>query len=291
MAEKLAMDEMYGKIIRDRMWEKFGSFHAFDRLESEPAILNDLGKHIESIDGTCLPKCLPVVEKNLRSMYALWMVKNTFPISPGMYLAYHFNKIFDKDTYLGYSKVWTYPMKKKPDELSLAFNKYLVNITTHFSNGNLNNVSILDLPNFGAMIDSFEDLDCGYIAWSMQLNMAIYTHLMAINNYSWSSNWSNDIWYQCMSLKLDWRTYLNNSTTKNYQSITKNTLFNHTGFIKKDMTAFLSAYASSIKISTPKISTDLTLAANKTFREIGVKNPQHTLEMGQGEVLIFSMKS
>ena len=127
----------------------------------------------------------------LRSLYALWKVKETFPKSPGLYLAYNFNRIFafsedfndPQDSYLGYREMWgnNAPFYSNPDELVQAFIKYLVDFTAHLSNGNLENVSILELPSFGAMIDSLENDDCNTMPWSTQLNMAIYNKIKVIN--------------------------------------------------------------------------------------------------------------
>ena len=65
-------------------------------------------------------------------------------ISPVEYLAYHFNRILDKESYIGHWEKWTSGIEfgfgfgasdglfqKKPDDLTLAFNKNKIEINIY----------------------------------------------------------------------------------------------------------------------------------------------------------------
>ena len=107
VAEKLAINEKNGKQILDEIWEEYGSFQAFHHYHFWNNFVGKLENQLISTNGSCLPSCNSTMERHMRSLYALFKVKRTFPSSTGLYLAYHFNKIFGKDSYLGFSEPWT----------------------------------------------------------------------------------------------------------------------------------------------------------------------------------------
>ena len=102
IATKLAINETNGKTILDEVWEEYGSFNAFQHDYSWYRFERNIDKKVKSIDGSCLPSCNSSVERFMRSLHALYNVKDTFPKSPGLYLAYHFNRIFGRGSYIGF---------------------------------------------------------------------------------------------------------------------------------------------------------------------------------------------
>ena len=78
IARKLALNETNGKIILDKIWEKYGSFQSFNL---HPAgwdyFLEKIEKEVESLNEPRLP-FNSSVEKYIRSLYGLWYVP-TFP--------------------------------------------------------------------------------------------------------------------------------------------------------------------------------------------------------------------
>ena len=127
------------------------------------------------------------------------------------------------------------------------------------SNGNWKNVSILDVPGFGSMVNNFETVsvqanffvsktEICTIPWANQLNMAIYNKLMS--KYSWSKNWEKIINQECSDLKNLWKKYMEDPDNNDFPpEIHNNTLFNFTDFIKDDMQAFLAVYVGSFQTS------------------------------------------
>ena len=119
------------------------------------------------------------------------------PKAPGLYLMYY-NKLLttnDKESYISEQldvKWPSYPLKFKPSGLRLSLNKVLTNMALDLSNGAWKNVSILDVPGFGSMVNDFDPVIkqsmgifsamfgktelCG-IPWNNQLNMAIFNEM------------------------------------------------------------------------------------------------------------------
>ena len=60
-----------------------------------------------------------------------------------------------------------------PNMLEELFGNHLKNFASKLSNDNFINISLLDIPGFGSMIDSFQSHYCA-LPWPNQLNMAVY---------------------------------------------------------------------------------------------------------------------
>ena len=138
-------------------------------------------------------------------------------------------------------KSWpSIPLSWKPGKQSLIFNGYFENLTSELTAGQMKADSILDMPGFGSMIESFEDtldfeytLDWNY-PWSNQLNMAIYNNLMRENNFSFSNKWNVEIAREGRSLKLAWRQIMKEpGTNTSPYNMPNNTFFNFTNKIVK----------------------------------------------------------
>ena len=285
LISKLGKNKTEVQNIMDKMWEKYGKIFEIRRHDRMQMIIEDLEKEKESTDLQCFPNesCWSTVEKNLRSIYALYEIPSTFPVNPGLYLAYHFNRIFTQDSYLGYNaKEWETVFEKEPDGLISILNKYLSDFTYHLSNEKLKNVSILDLPGFGSTFNGH----CEFIPWSIQFNMAIYSRLMTVSHeyeseyeYGYDYNFINfwEVASECINLQSLWKNYLRDPETNFYPpEIENNTYFNHSNIIKEDMATFLAVYAASIKISSNENSRIWMNAANKTFNEIEGKERKKT---------------
>ena len=125
----------------------------------------------------------------------------------------------------------------------------LISVVVYLSqmnNDTIKNISILDLPAFGFMSDDFQ-ANCFEMPWPIQINMATYHQFLSAN---WSTNWNRKIITECKGLSMNWRDYVreNNPESGKYPPILrKNTFFNFTEHIKKDMPTYLASYAASFQ--------------------------------------------
>ena len=273
----LAKNETKAKNILDKMWEDFGTFHEHNSYVKRNNIMKELKKEVTTFENKCLENeaCWSTVEKVLRSLAALFKTANQ-PEYFGNYLGYHASRLFKSESYIqpnfnrksektGKSKIWPWrPIgEAKPDKQELALNEYLMKMSLALSGGKLQNVSLLDLPAFGSILDFFETEDCN-LPWSLQLNMEIYNTMIS-NNSTWGRyNITKHITSECKALIKQWKKYMNDTEANDFPpEIQKNTLFNFTNYIKEDMQTFLLAYAASF----PNLSRNTTIWSNiaKTF--------------------------
>ena len=249
----LATDETKANNLLDEMWEQFGNFHEQKPYVKRNKIMKELKKEVTTFENKCLEDeaCWLTVEKVLRSLAALFKTANQ-PEYFGNYLGYHATTLFKPESYIqpNYnpkSKIWPWrPFEEgKPDKQELALNEYFMKMTLALSGGKMQNVSLLDLPAFGSILDFFETENCN-LPWSLQLNMAIY-NIMISNNSTWSKHQITEhITSECKALISQWKKYMNDTEANDFPpEIQKNTLFNFTNYIKEDMSTFLLAYAVS----------------------------------------------
>ena len=191
------------------------------------------------------------------------------PKAPGLYLMYY-NKLFTTKYWKSYISEqvdvkWpSYPLIYKPNGLVLSLNKFLTNMALELSNGAWENVSILDVPGFGSIVNDFDpvikqSMDiifsamfgktelCG-IPWNNQLNMAIFNEMA--KGYSWSKTWEKTINTECLNMKKLWKKYMTTFNATDFPpAVGNNTLFNYTNSIKDDMPMFLAVYSASFQTS------------------------------------------
>ena len=274
---KLATNETQTKIILDAMWKEFGNYTDKQTWEIQSMITDQLTTELNDTTEECSENddCWMMVEKIVRSIYTLTRLATEPPKSPGHYIAYHIDRIFGPNSYLSQNQRWpkgaSKPFKKQPSELTLLFDNYLMDITSELSHGKLKKISILDLPAFGFMSDDFQ-ANCFEMPWPIQINMATYHQFLSAN---WSTNWNRKIITECKGLSMNWRDYVRESNPESgkYPPILrKNTFFNFTEHIKKDMPSYLASYAASFQtISNPNINATMW---NEVARRVFLKtNP------------------
>ena len=222
-----------------------------------------LSKEDISSESKCLENetCWSTVQKMARSINALNSLANQ-PEYFGNYLGYHVSRLFNlHSTYI------------QPDEQELAFFKEFMNMAFELSGGKLQNVSLLDLPAFGSTLDSFDASNINNLKsndhelpWPYQLNNAL---LMNSNNNTRSEEFNI---FEYDDLKNQWKIYMNDFKATNYPpDVLNNTGFNFTSHIKKDMSTFLLAYATSF----PNLSRNTTVwreIAKRLYNETNSEN-------------------
>ena len=167
-------------------------------------------------------KCKRIV-KDIETQIKTLTMGSQVPKAPGLYLMYY-NKLFTTKYWESYisehlnTKWPSNPLYYKPNGITLSLNKVLTNMAVELSNGAWENVSILDLPGFGSMVNDFDSVIkqglgifsvktelCG-IPWNNQLNMAIFNEMA--KNYSWSKTWEKTINTECLNMKKLWKKYM-----------------------------------------------------------------------------------
>ena len=97
--QKLATDYDRTKNFLDEVWESFGNF-SISQYWKDDEILGFLEDKVELLDEKCSDfdyTCQHNAEKAMKSVYVLSEIARSPPKSPGLYLAYHLNKIFSED--------------------------------------------------------------------------------------------------------------------------------------------------------------------------------------------------
>ena len=131
------------------------------------------------------------------------------------------------------------PLHKEPSKLEEKFNHLFSRITEVLSDGKLTNVSILDLPAFGAKIGQLEKDQQKSPNWPTELNFALHN--------AHSGNLTQTF-FLYKTLLDDWKHHMENvhntvdGDTFTYQ-MAHNEVMNFTQFIKDDMRTFLLAVA------------------------------------------------
>ena len=248
----------------------------------------ELANKVNFSEGECLVTydCWPILEKIKKSVLALLLVGTQTPTSPGQYLAYHMERMLGEESYMSQSIMWPYvPFDTKPDDQTLALNKYFMNVAHELSNGKLSEISILDVPGFGSMFHPFKkscsSYDYSQPPWSLQLNMAIYNQLIKKYNFSWS--WKDDLRSNCEDLAYHWEQYMKDPEANPFPpTVINNTFFNYTKYIKEDMTTFLETQTISTQNTNESYWSDL---ATKVFSETNSKT--HVQENGYYDRLIM----
>ena len=297
---KLLSNETNHQLFMNRIWTQFGNFSSenyFDNGEKNiDKIMDELSMAVQNIDEKCSKNdpCYKKLEGSMRSIYALSYFASVPPKSPGQYLSYH-REMFDDATsnYMNEDINWPNQLTWKPGHQSLIFNGYFEKMVSELSSGEIKAESMLDMPGFGSMIESFEDtLDWNY-PWSNQLNMAIYNNLMRENNFSFSGNWNEEIDAQGRSMKKKWKQIMKeHDTNTSHYNMPNNTFFNFTNKIEKNLPRFLKIYASSFRTNTNQ---NTTLAfwkniARKSFQnlnQIEVLNANFFKNPGYYDTLIM----
>ena len=268
--KKLATDYDRTKNFLDEAWENFGNFSKHWKDEEIFSFLED---KVELLNEKCSDSdfaCLHNVEKAMRSVYALGEIARSPPKSPGLYLAYHMNRIFsDEYSYMRESSKWPMDLYGGPDDMTQLFDNHLKNFLFQLSNGTLKNISLLDLPGFGAM-NHVKYWNC-FLPWPNQLSMAIH-HKNGAIDWGPSSDISHAVQEECNILNDAWAYYTQyNSSASNFPpDLVDNISFNFTNYIKEDMKTFLAAYSASF-LTVGKRETVEALfknAAKNVFSEI-----------------------
>ena len=128
------------------------------------------------------------------------------------------------------------PLYKKPSKLEVKFNQILTRIAEALSDGKLTEISILDLPVFGAKIDQLDKDHRKSLNLAREINFAIHN--------SPKGNITN-IFFFYKTVLDDWKHHMESlhadtdpNDTFTYQ-MAHNEFMNFTKFIKEDMRTFL----------------------------------------------------
>ena len=133
------------------------------------------------------------------------------------------------------------PLHNQPSQLEENFNHVLTRITEVLSEGKLTNISILDLPAFGAKIGKLEKDDQKSSNWPTEINFALH-----------NSNSRNltDFFFLYKTLLDDWKDHMeslydpdSNPSDTFTDLMAHNEVMNFTKFIKEDIRSFLTAVA------------------------------------------------
>ena len=130
------------------------------------------------------------------------------------------------------------PLYKEPSKLEVKFNKVLTRITEALSDGKLTEISILDLPVFGAKIDQLDKDHQKSRNLAKEINFAIRS--------SPRGNLTNIFFYYKTVLD-DWKHHMESlhaDIDPNYTftyKMANNEFLNFTKFIREDMRTFLLA--------------------------------------------------
>ena len=262
----LAKDEKQMNTFLDRMWKQFGHFLKDSNSMRIKKIEQELSEEVNDLNKKCLRNetCWMIVEKGTRSIVALINL-GQHP-NAGSYLSHHMSRIFNSASYISPNKWWPWApfYQDNSDELTLDFNQYLMSMTYELSDTKVKNLSLLDLPAFGSKFGSFKE-NCDSSNWSIQQNMAIYNKLMSSNNYTWSDSWSDVLDKECNDLRKLWKKYMRSPKEIDFPpNIKINNYFNFTGYIKDEMSTFLTAYSASFPniLNNTKVWSEV---ANKVF--------------------------
>ena len=274
--QKLATDYDRTKNFLDEVWESFGNF-SISQYWKDDEILGFLEDKVELLDEKCSDfdyTCQHNAEKAMKSVYVLSEIARSPPKSPGLYLAYHLNKIFSDDSYIKESSKWPTDLYGGPDDMTLLFHKHLENFLFQLSNGNFKNVSLLDLPAFGAM-NHVKYWSC-ILPWPNQLSMAVH-HKNGATYWGPSSDISQRVYDECNVLNDAWVFYIHhNSSASNFPPyLVENISFNFTNHIKDDMKTFLAVYSASFLTvgKTEAIEALFKNAVENVFSEIILDDP------------------
>ena len=130
------------------------------------------------------------------------------------------------------------PLYKEPSKLEVKFNQILTRITEELSDGKLTEISILDLPAFGAKIDQLDKDHQKSRNLAKEINFAI--HNSPRGNLT-------SIFFFYKTVLDDWKHHMESlhaDIDPNYTftyKMANNEFLNFTKFIKEDMRTFLLA--------------------------------------------------
>ena len=131
------------------------------------------------------------------------------------------------------------PLHKEPSELEEKFDHLLTRITEVLSDGRIKDISILDLPGFGAKLDHFEKDHQKSPTWPTEINFALHNSLKG--NLS-------QVFLMHKILLNDWNHHMKGlydtdpAKTFTYE-MGNNDVLNFTKYIKEDMKSFLWSVA------------------------------------------------
>ena len=161
------------------------------------------------------------------------------------------------------------PPHKEPSKLEEKFNHLLTGITEVLSDGQLTDISILDLPAFGAKIDHLEKGHKKSPNWPTEINFALH-----------NSNSRNltDFFFLYKSLLDDWKDHMESlydthPTDTFTHQMRNNEVFNFTKYIKDDMKTFLLSVAgkkSSFFYLIFSLSVEFMTGSNCLYRYLGI---------------------
>ena len=185
------------------------------------------------IKTLCLETTREVV---IRLKMIEWGIFGLGTASAGLYVAEHFLRLGKYFGDLEESNWPHVPLSKNPTSLEKDFNELLTNATFIMSNGTLENISILDLPAFGAIVPTFRQDLTKQFNWSNEINFALFTRNKGSN--------MTEIFTEYKNLMEDWGHHMEqlgrNSDVGYWTPEMKNNRhLNFTNFIKDHMKTFL----------------------------------------------------
>ena len=111
-----------------------------------------------------------------------WGIFGLGTASAGSFLAYHHQMLGPYFGDIDGNEWPRIPLHKEPTKLEKDFNQLLTNITFAMSNKSLRNISLLDLPGFGATIGTLRQGLKKQFIWPIKLNFASLGINQQVNN-------------------------------------------------------------------------------------------------------------
>ena len=188
---------------------------------------------------SCLETTREVV---IRLKMIEWGIFGLGSASAGLYVAEHFFRLGKFFGDLGESNWPHVPLNKKPTSLEEDFNELLTNATFIMSNGTLENISILDLPAFGAIVPTFRQDLRKQFNWPIEINHALFTRYKGSN--------MTEVFTEYKNLVEDWGHHMEqlgrNSDVGYWTPKMKNNRhLNFTNVIKDEMKTFLMSISGN----------------------------------------------
>ena len=171
-----------------------------------------------------------------------WGIFGLGTASSGSFLAYHHQMLGPYFGDIDGNEWPRIPLHKEPTKLEKDFNQLLTNITFAMSNESLRNISLLDLPGFGATIGTLKQGLKKQFNWPIKLNFASLGINQPVNKTKISISYK--------TLNEDWATYMKRLNEKDYDSyftsqMKNNEYLNFTRFINADLKSFLVAISGN----------------------------------------------
>ena len=92
----LAKNQNKTKELLNDLWKTHGNFSYTNNFDDVMKPLEDKADHLDEKCSDLDSDCLDYSKKIVRSVQALYVLARQYPLSPGLHLGYHLNRIFNE---------------------------------------------------------------------------------------------------------------------------------------------------------------------------------------------------